>query len=283
VRLVSFSTGGADRAGLLRGDRVVDLHAADPAIDGTLLGILRSWGRARSAIAALPTRAGGGVPLADVSLGLPFTPPRILGTGANYRDHLEEMKVQAPTVPSAFLKLPGSELGPDRPLLLGGEDRRVDYEGEIAIVIGRAARDVSVADAPGCIAGLMLANDVSRRDCPMAHATLAKGGAGFCPLGPQLVTLDELDLADVSFTVHVNGELRQEAHTARLIHPFADVVAAYARVLPLDAGDVILTGTPAGVGVGRTPPVFLRPGDEVVVESPQLGRLRTPVSSGPPA
>jgi 2-keto-4-pentenoate hydratase/2-oxohepta-3-ene-1,7-dioic acid hydratase in catechol pathway len=125
----------------------------------------------------------------------------------------------------------------------------------------------------------MLANDITARDAPMPHAVLAKGREGFCPLGPMLVTLDELDLTDITFEVRVNGELRQRAHTADMIHSFAAIVSSYSQALALEPGDVILTGTPAGVGVGRNPPAFLKPGDEVVVSSRELGTLRTPVIS----
>jgi 2-keto-4-pentenoate hydratase/2-oxohepta-3-ene-1,7-dioic acid hydratase in catechol pathway len=188
------------------------------------------------------------------------------------------MDVAAPPQPSCFLKLPGTVAGPDDELRLGSEQRCVDYEGEIAVVLGRPARDIDPADATDVIAGLMLANDISARDVPMAHLALGKGSPGFCPLGPQLVTLDEIALDDVSFTVTVNGELRQQAHTSEMSHTFGEIVASFSHALPLDAGDVILTGTPAGVGVGMVPPRFLDDGDTVVIASPQLGTLRTTVS-----
>jgi 2-keto-4-pentenoate hydratase/2-oxohepta-3-ene-1,7-dioic acid hydratase in catechol pathway len=127
----------------------------------------------------------------------------------------------------------------------------------------------------------MLANDITSRDVPAAHIVLAKGRQGFCPLGPMLVTAEELDLRDLTFAVHVNGELRQRADTSTMVHGIAEIVASYSRALTLQPGDVILTGTPAGVGVGRHPPAFLRPGDEVIVSSPQLGALRTPIVNAP--
>jgi 2-keto-4-pentenoate hydratase/2-oxohepta-3-ene-1,7-dioic acid hydratase in catechol pathway len=183
----------------------------------------------------------------------------------------------APSAPSAFLKLPGAAQGPGAPLELGPEDRFVDYEGEIAMVVGAPARDLDVDRAAACIAGLMLANDVSARDVPLAQITLGKGRRGFCPLGPWLVTVEELDLGRVSFAVEVNGAPRQSATTATMIHSFAEILASYSRATALEPGDVVLTGTPGGVGIGQRPPSFLEPGDEIVVSSPQLGSLRTPV------
>jgi 2,4-didehydro-3-deoxy-L-rhamnonate hydrolase len=276
VRLVTFRRGGERRAGILSGDGVVDVARAVDGLPHELDGLIAGWEQTRGALEQLAAHPAHHA-LTDLELDLPFSPRRVLGTGGNYSDHLAEMAVTAPETPSAFLKLPGSEIGPDQPLELEANDRHVDYEGEIAAVIGRPVRDASTETACRAIAGLMLANDISARDVAMPHATLAKGHRGFCPLGPALVTTDELDLDDITFTVSVNGERRQHGHTGSLIHPFADIVASYSRALPLEPGDVVLTGTPAGVGVGRHPPTFLRPGDEIVVDSPQLGVLRTPV------
>jgi 2-keto-4-pentenoate hydratase/2-oxohepta-3-ene-1,7-dioic acid hydratase in catechol pathway len=207
----------------------------------------------------------------------PTSRPRLLlGTGTNYRDHVAEMQARPPGAPSAFPKLPGTAIGPGQPVWLGVGERHVDYEGEIAVVIGRPVRDAEPAEASAAIAGLMLANDLSHRDVPTAHIVLAKGGAGFCPLGPA-VRAEGLDLDAITFTVEVNGEPRQHGDTAAMIHDFGSIVASFSRAVPLLPGDVILTGTPSGVGIGRRPPVFLRDGDEVVATSPQLGTLRTPI------
>ncbi len=269
------------RAGLLDGDRVLDVGALGAGLPDTVDEIVGGWERHLPTLRSLgpPERwpAAAVRPLATVQVLLPLRPRRLLGTGTNYRDHVAEMQALAPPAPSAFLKLPGSAIGPGEPLRLGADDRCVDYEGEIALVIGRPVRDAEPADAAAAIAGLMLANDVSHRDVPTAHIVLAKGGQGFCPLGPALVTTDELDLGAITFTVAVNGAPRQRGHTAAMIHDFGTIVTSYSQAVPLLPGDVILTGTPSGVGIGRRPPVFLRDGDEVVISSPQLGTLRTPV------
>ena len=274
MRLASFVEGGQTRAGVVVADRIVPL---DGPASGDLTWVVHRWPDFVGHLHETAMEARPGLALSDVRLTLPFRPRRILATGGNYSDHLREMSVAAPQAPSAFLKLPGCECGTGDPLVLRTWERHVDYEGELALVIGFPTREASPTKARDAVAGLMLANDISSRDVSMAHTVLAKGRKGFCPLGPMLVTADELDLDDVGFTVMVNGELRQSAHTSRMVHTFADIVASFSQAAPLLPGDVILTGTPAGVGVAHVPPRFLRAGDEVIVASPQLGELRTPV------
>jgi len=263
MRLATLDNG---EAVIVRGSRVVPLADVDPSLPRDLTEIVRAWPDLRERL-QVDVAAHPGAPLDALHLGMPFTPRRVFGVGGNYADHLGEMRATRPPDPSAFLKLPGSAQGPGAPLRLREEDRFVDYEGEIAMVVG----------GPTSIAGLMLANDITARDVPTPHITLAKGHRGFCPLGPWLVTADELDLHDVSFTVEVNGEQRQSANSGTMVHSFTEILESYSRAIPLAAGDVVLTGTPAGCGIGRQPPCFLRPGDHVVVASPQLGRLATPV------
>lgn len=280
MRLVSVAGEDGPRAALLAGERAVALADLDPSLPGDLTEVVRAWPSYRQRLLALdPPASAAGTPLDEVRLAIPFEPPRVLGTGGNYSAHAAEMRSTAapPSAPSAFLKLPGAAQGPGLPLALGPEDRFVDYEGEIAMVVGAPARDVEVDEAAYCIAGLMLANDVSARNSPLSQITVAKAGQGFCPLGPWLVTLDELELDAISFEVEVNGDPRQSATTATMIHGFTEILASYSRAVPLEPGDVILTGTPGGVGLGQQPPAFLTPGDEIVISSPQLGLLRTPV------
>lgn len=267
MRLASLDGEQGRRAAILYGQRAVALDDLDPSLPRELTEIVLGWPAFAERVLGLDASARDGVPVADVRFGIPFHPRRIMGVGGNYADHLGEMRASRPADPSAFLKLPGTAVGPGAPLALAAADRRIDYEGEIALVVG----------SPGQIAGLMLANDITARDVPTPHITLAKGRRGFCPLGPWLVTTDELDLHDVTFTVQVNGEPRQAANSATMIHSFTEILASYARAIPLEPGDVVLTGTPAGSGIGQQPPRFLQPGDAVVVSSPQLGSLATPV------
>jgi 2-keto-4-pentenoate hydratase/2-oxohepta-3-ene-1,7-dioic acid hydratase in catechol pathway len=283
VRLVSFTAGGSSRAGLCVGERIVDL-GGEPALPSSVLEMLQQWpqmqpllgGLARADTSTLTSYA-----VHEVQINAPFEPPRIMGTGANYREHIQEFKVSAPPDPSAFLKLPGTATGPGD-VVIEADMRHVDYEGEIAIVLGSHARNIAASDASAVIAGVMLANDLSSRDVSTCHSVLGKGYAGFCPLGPALVTLDEVDLAEIEFTVSVNGEIRQRADIRTMVHSFANVVASFSRALPLEPGDVILTGTPAGVGIGMTPPRFLEHGDIITIDSPQLGVLTTRIVMSAP-
>ncbi|MCJ7672220.1 MAG: fumarylacetoacetate hydrolase family protein [Acidimicrobiia bacterium] len=207
---------------------------------------------------------------------------RVFVTGTNFRSHVDEMGSSVPPVPTAnLMKLPHALCASDDEITLPPA-AFVDYEGEIAIVIGTNARSVDPADAERVIAGLCLANDVSSRDAPTTHLLLAKNGRGFGPLGP-IVPVERLDLDNVSFTVSVNGETRQLADTRDMVHSIREIVASYSAALPLRAGDVILTGSPSGVGAARHPPVFLGDGDTVVVESPELGTLSNRFVASPPA
>lgn len=278
MRLVSIESDERPQAALLVEGLVFPLVEIDPELPADLTEIVRAWPHWQPRLRSLNTSLGPGVPIETVCLAQPFEPLRVLGTGGNYAEHLGDMQAVKPaSVPSAFLKLPGTVQGPDAPLRLRPEDEFVDYEGEIAMVVGAPARDVDPDDAVRFIAGLMLANDVSARDVPTPHITLAKGHRGFCPIGPWLVTVEELQLDRISFTVDVNGERRQSGSTAAMIHSFAAILASYSQAVPLEPGDVVLTGTPGGVGLSFQPPKFLVPGDEIVVASPQLGSLRTPV------
>ena len=274
MRLVTFRHPSGLRAGIVRGDAVVDLVNA--GVSGDVAALIADWEANHEQLLRAAERDAD-FALADIVLDLPFVPGRILGTGGNYTDHLSEMAVSPQEAPSAFCKLPGSELGPGQPVELEPDDRYVDYEGEIALVLGRPARDLDPREALSAVVGLALANDISARDVAMPHAVLAKGHRGFCPIGPAVVTADEVDFDDITITVSVNGEVRQDAHTSNLVFAFGEIVSSYSHTIPLQAGDVILTGTPSGVGVGRRPPVFLRPGDVVHVSSPQLGVLATPI------
>jgi len=275
VRLLSFHDGKTRRLGLRRADGVLDLTSSPLGV-GTLEEALDQWGDFSSQVGEV-VGSGAADFVGDIRPTLPFTPRRVLATGANYRSHVDEMGAAPPAEPSAFLKLPGAVCGPADPIELPGDCEAVDYEGEIAVVVGRPASAVDPEEAESVIAGLMLANDVSARDLPLSHTVLAKGSPSFCPLGPELVTTDELDIDDLEFTVLVNGEARQQGATTDMVHSIREIVACYSAASQLQPRDVILTGTPGGVGLSLAPPCFLRSGDEVAIRSPQLGTLRNPV------
>ncbi|MGW6460585.1 fumarylacetoacetate hydrolase family protein [Streptomyces sp. NPDC055078] len=216
------------------------------------------------------SRTGQSVPCADVRLLAPVAPGKIVAVGRNYADHIAEMGVGAPAVPRLFLKPPSAVIGPGAPIRYPVQSHQVEYEAELAVVIGRTARGVSAADALDYVFGYTCANDVTARDIQKADGqpSWAKAFDTFCPLGPWIAT--DLDPTALEIECRVNGERRQHASTALLISPVAALIEYISAAVTLEPGDVILTGTPAGVG-----PVV--PGDVVAVSVTGIGTLRNPV------
>ena len=229
----------------------------------------------------LPDYRGETRPLAEIRLGPPIVDPqKIICLGLNYRDHALESGMAIPSSPVVFAKYANSLAGPDDEIVLPAVSNDVDYEAELAVVIGRRARHITAAEARDHLAGAMAFNDVSARDLQMASSqwTLGKAIDTFGPCGPALVTLDEIeDLQALSVKTRLNGAVVQNGTTAEMIFPVADVVALLSSVMTLVPGDIIITGTPAGVGMGHRPPVSLKAGDTVEVEVEGLGALRNPV------
>src|SRR3954468_14744049 len=267
MRLVSFVRGGAVHAGVL-----VDGGLAE-AGEGGVGGLLRS--------ARLPSAppAGDPIPLESVQLLPPVVDPsKIVCLGLNYRSHAAEAGLDAPEVPTFFAKWPNALAAAGADVPLPAYSQKVDYEAEVAFVIGRRCKDVAEADAVDVIAGYTLLNDLSARDYQFKTLQWGPGKVfdGAAPCGPALVTPDEAGPPDaIEIALTLNGETVQSASTADLIHSIPEVVAYLAMLMTREPGDLVSTGTPAGVGSVRKPRVWLKPGDEVVVESPQLGRLET--------
>ena len=209
---------------------------------------------------------GQRLPLADVRLLAPIIPTKILAVGKNYADHAREMGGEAPEQPLIFLKPSTAVIGPGDPIARPGNAGRVDHEGELAVVIGKVCRDVRPEQAYDVVLGYTCGNDVTARDQQKTDGqwTRAKGYDTFCPLGPWIET--EFSPADVAVTTTVNGELRQSGRTSQFVHSIPDVIAYITACMTLLPGDVILTGTPAGVG-----PIDV--GDEVAVTVEGIGSL----------
>ena len=253
MRLATFAPPGGDDpiAGEVRGDEVVAFAS------GTVLDRLASGDREPA--------AGESFPLAEVTLLAPVPRPRaIFGIGLNYAAHARETGKEPPEAPIVFMKLPSSSAPPSGPVRCPAVVRRLDYEVELAVVMG----------ARGEIAGYAVANDVSARDLQGREPqwTRAKGADTFCPWGPWITTADELaDPHGLRLTSHVNGELRQDSTAADLIFGPQALVDYIAETITLEPGDLILTGTPSGVGQSMDPPRFLAPGDVVRCEVEELG------------
>lgn len=231
--------------------------------------------------------------LKDVRLLAPVDRPgKILAVGLNYESHRAEspMRADPPPYPEGFVKLTSSVIGPDEPVVLWRDVEQLDYEVELAVVIGRTAHYVTVDAALEYVAGYTVANDISARDWQRSERSrgrspvMGKSFPTFCPMGPWLVTTDEIrDPQALGLELRVNGEVRQSGSTADMIFTVAQAVSHWSK-LRLDPGDVILTGTPAGVAWGRSPelsPYWLRVGDVIEAEIEQIGVLRNQVIAPP--
>jgi acylpyruvate hydrolase len=276
VRLVSFRTDAGPAAAVKVGDELVPVSALEaPATSAR--GLLRALDA--DGLRELEVRArecGERTALREARLCPPvIDPQKIICLGLNYRDHAEETKQEIPTSPMWFAKFANSLVGSGADILLPAANPDfVDYEAELALVIGRAARNVAEKDALSHIAGAMAFNDVSARDLQFQNPLWTSGKAidTFAPCGPALVTLDEIeDLQGLGVRTRVNGAVLQEGSTANLIFGPAEVVAWLSRTMTLLPGDIIATGTPAGVGAAQGR--FLRDGDTVEVEIDGLGTL----------
>src|SRR5262245_37135955 len=263
------------RAGLLVDDQVFDL----PGLPTDPTTVVRHhWAEALAAHAA--GSFDGGRPVADVHLGPPVPEPRaIYAVGLNYKGHAEEAGRDSPPIPGIFTKFPTSLTGPNDDVVLPSPGMN-DWEAELTFVLADAGRHVAAADAYDAVLGFTIAQDISERGIQfeaMAQFSMGKSFDTFCPCGPAIVTLDELaDPADLAIVCRVNGEVMQEDRTSGLIFDVPALVEFISSICTLRAGDLCLTGTPAGVGVTRQPPQFLQPGDVIETEIEGLGALRNP-------
>ncbi len=265
MRLTTFLPGGEQRplAGEVRGDDEVVAFA------GTVLDRLASGDRTPA--------DGPAFPLAEVKLLAPVPRPRaIFAIGYNYADHAAEQGTKVPEFPLVFMKLPSSSVAPSGPVRCPEVVRRLDYEAELALVMGTG----------GEIAGYAVADDVSARDLQKREPqwTRAKGFDTSCPWGPWITTADEVpDPAGLRISSHVNGELRQDGTTADFVFGPRALVDFISETCTLEPGDLILTGTPEGVGMSMDPPRFLQPGDTVRIAIEGLGEIEHPIEAAGPA
>ena len=276
MRLVTYDAGDGARAGELRGATVFDLWGDEPvrADDRTLADLIRG-----GLLAELQPAPGDGIPVDAVSLLPPIhDPSKIICIGLNYGAHAAEGGLEPPERPTFFGKFLNSLTGSGATVRLPEGTEKVDYEAEVAVVIGARCAGVSADAALDHVAGYTLFNDLSAREWQFATPQWMPGKVfdGSGPCGPALVTPDEAGAHDaIEFRLELNGEVMQEASTSDLIHPVPDLIAHLSTLMTLEPGDVIATGTPAGVGGAREPRVWLKAGDEVVISSPTLGELRT--------
>src|SRR4051812_48629539 len=304
MQLVCFapkvSTGSGPRIGALLpgGAQVLDLaRAVDPDgsapaqgewydLGGDWLPRAMTYYRVHAAKLAAGTaiaRPGSLHARGDVELLAPVPrPAKLICIGLNYRDHAAESKMPVPTSPITFSKYVTSVQRPGGPIVLPRTSTQVDYEAELAVVIGRRAKHVTREQAYGCVLGYTNLNDVSARDFQFGDKQWQRGKScdTFAPMGPAIVTSDEIaDPNALRIALRLNGQTMQDSSTEQLIFKVDELVAFLSETVTLEPGDVIATGTPPGVGFARTPPVFLKPGDLVEVEIEGLGVLSNPVSA----
>lgn len=286
MKLATFTQAGTTRIGVVDGEAIVDLSAAAPKLPTEMCAFLAA-GAAALATARQATEQAGAprLALADVTIQAPILrPPKILAVGLNYRDHIAETGMQTPQYPMIFNKQSTAVTGPDTAIHVPRVSGDVDYEGELAVVIGRFCRHVPKNRAAEVIAGYTIAHDVSVRDWQRRVPTFTMGKSfdTHCPLGPYLVTADEVgDPHALDLETRVNGEVRQSSNTCQLLFDCFDLVEHLSTAFTLEPGDVISTGTPGGVGFAMKPPKYLTPGDRVKIAIDKLGVLENHVVAEP--
>lgn len=286
MKLATFTQAGTTRIGVVDGEAIVDLSAAAPNLPTEMCAFLAA-GTAALATARQATEQVGAprLALADVTIQAPILrPPKILAVGLNYRDHIAETGMQTPQYPMIFNKQSTAVTGPDTAIHVPRVSGDVDYEGELAVVIGRFCRHVPKNRAAEVIAGYTIAHDVSVRDWQRRVPTFTMGKSfdTHCPLGPYLVTADEVgDPHALDLETRVNGEVRQSSNTCQLLFDCFDLVEHLSTAFTLEPGDVISTGTPGGVGFAMKPPKYLTPGDRVRIAIDKLGVLENHVVAEP--
>lgn len=289
MRLVSFGEKGQERAGVIVDDMVVETGAVDGATPDTVRGLLelgqleRLSGAVAAAARGFEVNHPGVWKLNDVRLGPPVTnPSKIICLGLNYADHAREQNKQPPEKPLLFCKAPSTLAGPADVIVLPEQDECVDCEAELAVVIGSTAKNISEDDAMSVVAGYMAFNDVSARTIQRGERQWFRGKSfdTFAPCGPALVTADEIrDPHSLAISSRVDDRYMQKSSTSELIFKIPYVVSYISRSMTLCPGDIIATGTPAGVGVFRDPPVFLKPGERVTIEIERIGLLENKVDA----
>jgi 2-keto-4-pentenoate hydratase/2-oxohepta-3-ene-1,7-dioic acid hydratase in catechol pathway len=273
LKLVTYSTGdGAPKPGYIESGEV-------RALGGASLLEYIEHGRG-----AERQPGGEAVSLEEVRLHAPLTRPgKIVAIGLNYEDHAAETGAEIPEKPVVFTKYPNTIIGPGEPIRIPPIAEQIDYEAELAVVIGRRARNVPQEEALEYVFGYANANDVSARDLQFSEGgqwTRSKSIDTFLPLGPYVATRDEIpDPQNLYIRAILNGEVVQDGTTSRMIFPVAELVSFLSTGMTLEPGDIIITGTPPGVGMARDPQLWMKPGDEVSIEIEDLGTLTNPVEA----
>jgi len=284
MKIVSFGPKGEEKPGVIYGDQIIDLVVANSSIPSTVRTILEvgSLGRIETLLSkadSLPAKCFK--PLRDVRLGPPILDPtKIICVGLNYTDHAVEQGKQVPDWPMTFAKAPSALVGDGDPITLPSGVTQLDHEVELAVYIGRRAKDVSLDEAPKHVAGYSVIMDISARDVQYREKQYfrSKSFDGFGPAGPCLVTTDEVpDPHNLAISLEVNGQRFQSSNTGQMTFKAFYLVHYLSHTMTLEAGDIIATGTPAGVGFAANPKRFLKRGDILTASVESLGVLTNPI------
>jgi 2,4-diketo-3-deoxy-L-fuconate hydrolase len=295
VRLITYAASGQEFLGVASGDTIASLQELARAfgVDGSMFSEMNSFlahgHRAMDLARELQQRAlrdwNTWLPITNVRLRCPVPrPSKIVAIGLNYRDHAEEARLALPKEPLFFAKLTSSVNGPFDPVIIPRSDPDVDYEAELAFVIQKRAKHVSADDAYDYVAGYMVLNDFSARKWQFSDKQWTRGKScdTFCPAGPWLTTRDEVtDPHHLRVIARVNGRIVQDSDTSNMIFTVPQLIEHITEAITLEPGDIVATGTPAGVGVFRKPPQFLKPGDVVEVKVDALGAIRNTMQAEP--
>jgi 2-keto-4-pentenoate hydratase/2-oxohepta-3-ene-1,7-dioic acid hydratase in catechol pathway len=289
MKLATFSSEAGPRPALVQNERLLDITAAwrdGQDRPGSLLDIINGGDAMLDAIRTLQrtVEASAWRALGDVTLLAPIPRPtkNVVCVGRNYRLHIEEgarargVPAEYPPLPEFFTKPPTAVIGTGAEIRLPSNTQKLDYEVELAFVVGRSGRDISVADALSHIFGFTVLNDVSARDLQRAHGQWFKGKAldTTCPIGPWIVTADEFDVAaEHRLWLSVNGQIRQDAFISDMVFDCAQILSSLSSGMTVEAGDIITTGTPSGVGLGLDPQVWLKDGDAIEAGIAGIGSI----------
>ena len=280
MKLVSFTDGAGTRIGLLRDDGIVDLAKANSGLPRDMISLIAAWTVCRASVEAAASRPAD-LPLASAFIEAPVQRPgKIMAIGLNYADHIVESGQTTPEHQVWFGKQVTAVNPPFAPILLPKVSSRLDYEAELAVIIGARAKHVSRDEARNVIFGYCVGNDVSVRDWQMRTSQwiVGKSFDTHAPFGPAIVTADEVgDPHALGIRAFVNGEKRQDSNTANLVFNVFDQIAYLSQAMTLEPGDVIFTGTPGGVGAAMKPPKYLKAGDVTRIEIDKLGFIEARV------
>jgi 2-keto-4-pentenoate hydratase/2-oxohepta-3-ene-1,7-dioic acid hydratase in catechol pathway len=285
MKLATFTHEGRTCIGVVDADGIIDLESADPRLPAAMVDLLTAGEPALEAVRAAAARTSHRIPLGAVRLEPPVPRPwKYLAIGLNFAEHIAEAGRAAPEFPRFFNKQTTCIIGTGDAIHRPRASEELDYEGELAFVIGKRCRHVPRALAHRVIGGYLIANDVSVRDWQRkaATVTLGKSWDTHGPIGPWIVTPDEVgDPHALGLKTWVNGELRQDSNTKLLVHDCFEIVEILSTVFTLEPGDIVATGTPAGVGLGFKPPRYLKAGDVVRIEIDGIGAIENPVIDEP--